>query len=137
MYSRTRFTFSNIQAGESKGKSAEPVDGQEALRAIAGLKGYYFAPDEQEIPVLEGNENVSPEAVEAMYADFSKRSVGLSGTDFEEVFPEGVRTSPQNQLYIDYNSVVSLLVEAVKEQQREIEELRKALEENGAMKNDQ
>lgn len=109
----------------------EPITGQESLEIISGLKGYYQAPEEMEIPDLENDENVVPEAVEAMYADLEKRSVGLSGVDFVEVFPEGVRTDPQNRLCIDYSSVVTMLVEAVKEQQREIEALRAVLEENG------
>ncbi len=83
---------------------------------------------------MENNEFVDPDAVDAMYADFEKRSVGLSGTSFLEAFPEGVRTDPQNRLCIDYQSVVTMLVEAVKEQQREIEELRKTLEENGLVR---
>ena len=71
---------------------------------------------------------MDPEAVEAMYADFEKRTAALSGSNLEEVFPEAVRTDPKNRLCIDYQSVVTMLVEAVKEQQREIEELRGALE---------
>ena len=98
------------------------------------LERILFRTEELEIPDLENNENVAPDAVEAMYADFGKRSVGLAGTDFVEAFPEGVRTDPQNRLCISYSSVVTMLVEAVKEQQKEIEELRKALEENGLMK---
>ena len=83
---------------------------------------------------MEGNEFVDPEAVEAMYADFGKRSAALSGSNLEEVFPEAVRTDPNNRLCIDYQSVVTMLVEAVKHQQREIEELRGALERMGKNK---
>ena len=123
-YATNHYTIQN-NSGHSKG--SESIDGEEALSIVTGLNGYYYDPEEQEIPVLEGNENVAPEAVEAMYADFGKRTAGLSGRNLEEVFPEAVRTDPQNRLCIDYQSVVTMLVEAVKEQQHEIEELRTAL----------
>ena len=99
--------------GGSKNNGQEPIEGGDALAILSGLNGYYYAPEEQEIPVLENNEHVAPEAIEAMYADFEKRSVGLSGVDFVGSFPEGVRTDPQNRLCIDYSSVVTMLVEAV------------------------
>lgn len=134
-YSKHYYTITGQSLnGGSKNEGQEPIKGSEALEAISGLKGYYYAPEEQEIPDLENNEFVDPDAVDAMYADFEKRSVGLSGTSFLEAFPEGVRTDPQNRLCIDYQSVVTMLVEAVKEQQREIEELRKTLEENGLVR---
>ena len=129
-YAMHHYTFSQNQ---NNSKVQEPIEGVEALEAISGLNGYYFPPENQEIPDLENNENVDPEAVAAMYADFEKRSVGLSGVDFAEAFPEGVRTDHQNRLCIDYPSVVTMLVEAVKEQQREIEELRKTLKDNGLL----
>lgn len=114
-------------------KGLEVIDGKEAVSIVTGLKGYYYAPEEQEIPDLESNENVDPEAIEAMYADFSKRTAALSGSNLEEVFPDAVRTDYKNRKCIDYQSVVTMLVEAVKEQQRTIEDMRHILEENGLM----
>ena len=133
-YAKTYYTITNASNHDSKGEDEEPISGTEALEVISGLQGYYHAPEELEIPDLENDENVDPEAVEAMYADFEKRSVGLSGADFVQAFPEGVRTDPQNRLCINYSSVVTMLVEAVKEQQREIEELRTALDKIGKNK---
>lgn len=123
-----------ITTNSNHSKDSEAINGEQALSIISGLNGYYFKPEEQEIPDLENNEFVVPEAVEAMYADFEKRTAGLSGNNLEEVFPEAVRTDPKNRLCIDYQSVVTILVEAVKEQQREIEELRSALEKVGKNK---
>lgn len=117
-----------INGSDDDSKGSEAIDGGEALSIVKVINGYYIAPEEQEIPDLENNEFVAPEAIEAMYADYSKRTASLSGRNLEEVFPEAVRTDPKNRLCIDYQSVVTMLVEAVKEQQREIEELRTALE---------
>jgi hypothetical protein len=117
-----------IQNNNNLAKGFESINGEEAVSIINGLNGYYYEPEEQEIPSIENNEFIAPEAVEAMYADFEKRTASLSGSNLEEVFPEAVRTDSQNRLCIDYQSVVTMLVVAVKEQQREIEELRAALE---------
>ena len=132
-YAKNHFTISNSPGSKSKGEN-NPIQGWEAINVVSGLNGYYFAPEDEEIPDLENNEFVVPEAIEAMYADFEKRSAGLVGDNVEEVFPEAVRTDPKNRLCIDYQAVVTMLVEAVKEQQREIEELRGILKENGLLK---
>ena len=130
VYSTRQYTIGN-RLPLSKG--AEAIDGKEAISIITGIKGYYYKAEEQDISGLENDEFVNPEAVEAMIADTEKRTAGLSGSNLEEVFPEAVRTDPQNRLCIDYQSVVTLLVEAVKKQQEDIELLRKALEEHGLM----
>ena len=123
-----------IQSNNNHNKGSKSIDGEEAVSIIKGLNGYYYEPEEQEIPDLENNEFVAPEAIGAMYADFEKRTAALSGSNLEEVFPEAVRTDSQNRLCIDYQSVVTILVEAVKEQQREIEEMRTILEKVGKNK---
>ena len=128
VYSTRQYTIGS-RISESKGYEA--IDGKEALTVIAGIKGYYYKAEEQDTSGLENAEFVDPEAVEAMLADTEKRTAGLSGSNLEEVFPEAVRTDPQNRLCIDYQSIVTMLVEAVKQQQEEIELLRKALEEHG------
>lgn len=71
-----------------------------------------------------------------MINDLGKRTVGLSAENLEEVFPDAVRTDPQARLFINYNAVVAMLTQAVKEQQAQIELLRKTLEENGLMEPD-
>lgn len=134
VFSTRNYVISNQRESNSKNHLAESIDGQEALTIVKGLNGYYFAPEDVEIPNLENNEYVDPKAVEAMYADFLKRSVGLVGDNVENAFPEAVRTDPENRYCINYESVVTMLVEAVKEQQREIENLRKILKENGLTK---
>ena len=82
---------------------------------------------------IENNEYVDISAVEGMIGDLEKHKVSLSAENLAEVFPDAVRTDPQARLCIDYNAVVTLLTQAVKKQQAEIELLRKVLEENGLM----
>ena len=61
--------------------------------------------------------------------------LGLIAQEVEQVFPEAVRTNPENGLKsVSYGTLLAPIVEAVKEQkdmiaqqQREIDELKKAL----------
>lgn len=115
----------------SKG-NMEPISGREALTAVLGINGYYYDTDPQIMPEdIENSEYVSEEAVDGMIADLEKKSVGLSGENLAEVLPDAVRMDTEARLCIDYNAVVTMLVEAVKQQQAEIKSLRQVLEENG------
>jgi len=128
-YAKKHYTISGGNNSKGSPHGAQ-INGEEALTVVRNLEGRYFDPENGEVPDLENNENIVPEAVDAMYADFNKRSVALDASVLEEFFPEAVRTDPQNRLCMDYQSVVTMLVEALKEQQRQIEELRQVLNEN-------
>ena len=66
-----------------------------------------------------------------MIRDLGKRNIGLDVSLLGEVVPDAVRTDTEARLCINYNAVITLLVEAVKQQQEEIKLLQKTLEENG------
>jgi hypothetical protein len=113
----------------------EYIDGEEALATVLQLTGYYR--DENNSMTLEeimSNEFIDEEAKEEIIKDLVKRNVSLAPESLLEAFPDAIRTDPQNRKYIDYQAVVTILVEAFKEQQHEIEELRGILEENGLLK---
>ena len=114
--------------------NSSSIYSEDALTTILGINGYYFEEDalitQEEI---EENEYIDDEAVEGMIGDLKKRKVGMSADNLAEVFPDAVRTDPQARLCIDYNAIVTMLVGAVKQQQAEIENLRKALEEHGLL----
>lgn len=124
-----------IPVNKTTRDNLEPIYGEDALSAILGINGYYYTLDSQTTPEdIENNEHVNEEAVEGMIADIGKRSLGISADDLAEVLPDAVRTDPEARLCIDYNAVVTMLVEAVKQQQAEIESLRQTLEENGLLR---
>lgn len=77
------------------------------------------------IPAIEGSGGTK--------AEESKR-VGVVAQDLERVLPEAVTADENGLLYVDYDALTVFLIEAVKEQRKEIIELRKTLEENGLMK---
>jgi len=116
---------------------SNPIDKEEALSTILQLQGYLYkensATSSEEI--ME-SEYVKEEAKEAMVRDLEKRDIGLDVSLLAEAFPDAVRTDPEARLCIDNNAIITLLVEAVKQQQEEIEFLRKALMENGLMESE-
>ena len=77
------------------------------------------------------SEYIQEEAKDAMIRDLGKRNIGLDVSLLGEVVPDAVRTDTEARLCINYNAVITLLVEAVKQQQEEIKLLQKTLEENG------
>jgi len=55
------------------------------------------------------------------------RQVGLIAQDVEKVVPEAVRRDPETgHLYLAYGNLIGLLVEAIKEQQEQINEMKEA-----------
>ena len=66
--------------------------------------------------------------------DDNKRAVGFSAQEMEKVVPEAVETDEYGIMYINYEVLTVFLVEAVKEQQQEIEKLRLVLKDNGLLK---
>lgn len=124
------------QPQSQKGKNGVvSIGGAKALEILDGLNGYYYPGDDQvDASELENNECVSENAVEGILKDNGKRKAGLSAEELEAAFPESVRTDPEARFGIDYASVIAVLVEAVNEQQAEIERLRRVLEKNGLLK---
>lgn len=69
------------------------------------------------------------EGVEFDWKDSGEKSIGLIAQDVEKVFPELVHTSKGGIKSLEYGNLVSPLIEAVKEQQKQIEELKKRINE--------
>ncbi len=63
------------------------------------------------------------------WKDSNKSNIGLIAQDTEEIFPEVVSTDSETGLKsIDYAALVAPLIESIKEQQKQIEELSKKIE---------
>jgi hypothetical protein len=60
-----------------------------------------------------------------------KKKIGLIAQEVELIIPEVVRTDEQTSLKsIEYQNLVGLLIEAIKEQQKQIDELKNILKNN-------
>lgn len=60
--------------------------------------------------------------------------IGVIAQEVEKVLPEAVSRDDQDLMYVDYEALTVVLIEAYKEQKAEIELLRKTLEEHGLLK---
>jgi hypothetical protein len=83
---------------------------ENALEKVNKLEGFYY----------EANE------VAQKLGYKPKREVGVSAQDVQEVLPEIVADAPINSNYltIDYERLTPLLIEAIKEQNKEVVDLR-------------
>mgnify|MGYP001608978597 CR=1 FL=1 len=81
-----------------------PIDS--ALTKLTSLQGVYFD-----------------------YKDSHKHSLGLVAEDVGQVFPELVtyEANGQDAISLDYDKLGAVTIEAIKEQQKEIEQLKEAL----------
>ena len=95
-------------------KNIKPVDN--ALKKIMQLNGIYFNWRSEEFEQFENN---------------TKQNVGFLAQEVEKVIPQVVHTDDTEEAYksVDYASMVSVLVEAMKEQQQQIEALQKEVDE--------
>ena len=104
----------NLQAEQE-----EIVDATTVLDQITGFY-YTFSDDSKNTADNKGNE--------------IKRNVGFSAQEIEKILPEAVMTDSEGLKYVNYEILTTFLVEGFKEQQKEIELLRKTLEEHGLLK---
>jgi hypothetical protein len=99
----------------------------------------------EKIKQLEGFYYVNNELAKSFGYKETKQQVGLSAQQVESILPEVVTLAPfdmqtgefdgvissksgENYLTVDYSRLVPLLVEAIKEQQAQIEELKSVVE---------
>ena len=114
-------------------KNSRSIEGASEL--VMGMKGYFM--DSKEFEGItpedfENNENIIPEAVEGLLKDLERsKTVGMYAEELEAVLPEAVRHTAEGGTAINYNAVLTVLVEAFKEQQAKIEHLETILRENG------
>lgn len=132
VYSYGQYTINPFIPGGG-GRSNYPIENASSL--VSMMKGYYMDNNEFEgiTPEdFESNENILPEALEGMLKDLEKdKAIGMYAEELEEVLPEAVRHDPENRMAINYNAVVTVLVEAFKEQQVRIDNMEAILRENG------
>ncbi|MFA5363528.1 MAG: tail fiber domain-containing protein [Candidatus Omnitrophota bacterium] len=83
--------------------------------------------------VLKKIQNINPVAFEWRVDEFPAkkldegRQIGIIAQDVEKDFPELVRTDSEGYKALDYNKFTAVLLEAVKEQQKQIEKLEKEI----------
>jgi len=94
--------------------------------------GFYYSSDERlkENIVQIDNAISIVESLEGVSFNWKKdggKSMGLIAQDVEKILPELVSTDNQGYKSIQYANLVAVLIEAVKEQQKQIDELQEQL----------
>jgi len=69
------------------------------------------------------------EGVSFNWKETGRKDMGLIAQDVEKVIPEIVHTSEEGLKSVEYGNLVAILIEAVKEQQEEIDSLQKQIDE--------
>ena len=132
-------TSSNVQFGSfGVGTAASGTSGE--IRATNAITSYY-SDDRlktktgniqnalEKVLSLDGFHYHANETAVALGYDASKEEVGLSAQQVQAVLPEVIAPAPIDPQYmtLHYERLVPLLVEAIKEQQKQIEELKAKL----------
>ncbi len=93
----------------------------EKLLQVKGFK-YDFINQEQE------NESLLSEVERQKQSEMRKDRLGFVAQDLEKLFPEAVHYDEDaDKYYVEYNAIIPVIVEAMKEQQAQIEELKNEL----------
>lgn len=89
---------------------------QDPLAKVMRLRGVNF----------DWNQNQFPERTFS-----SQRAIGFIAQEVEKVIPEVVQTEKNTEAYkaVQYDKIVALLVEAIKEQQKQIQQLQKQVKQ--------
>jgi hypothetical protein len=106
-----------------------------ALSKLKQIRGVYFEWDKSAIKQLEQNSTLSAKgnAIEGnkmkesvqLDAQFSDgKQIGVIAQEVESIMPEAVMTDSEGLKSVDYTKLIPLLIEAIKEQQKQIEDLK-------------
>lgn len=111
-YSGSTYHFSDTRLKENLSIIEKPL---EKLLQINGVK-YDF--------IKQNNDTISNEAERQKLEEMRKNKLGFLAQDLEKVLPEAVLyDKEQDRYYIEYNTLIPVIVEAMKEQQKKIDEL--------------
>jgi hypothetical protein len=85
-----------------------------SLSSVLSLNGIYYYWKKDEFPSMQFND---------------KRQIGFSAQEIEKLFPEIVMTDANGYKSVDYGRLTPVLVEAIKQQQEQINDLKKEIAE--------
>lgn len=117
-------------------ENIKPLD--KKLTDLVKLNGisYHLKSEQKQNTVPEGNltekEKADMELLNNMKANKRTR-MGFIAQDLQKVFPELVEQDSSGYLYVDYMGLIPVLVESVKQQQQQIENLQKLAVKRGLL----
>ena len=111
----------------------DPNQTGDSIRVIGDIVAYYSSdkrykenikPIESPIEKVKAISGVTFEWNEKSHKETGKKDVGVIAQEVEEVLPEIVQTRDNGYKAVDYQKLTAVLIEAVKDQQKQIDELK-------------
>lgn len=87
------------------------------------------ARSKEDVSTLSGSLDkvLSMRGVNFTWKDSGEKSIGVIAQELEEVLPEAVHTGERGTKSVSYGLIIAVLIEAIKEQQSQIDELKKKI----------
>jgi hypothetical protein len=96
----------------------KPLSGELAINSLKRLNGYKY----DYKPEVFKN---AQKEMEGMLSESGKNQIGVMAQELKEVFPQLVKQDEKTQqLSVNYIGLIPILIESIKEQQKQIEELK-------------
>lgn len=125
-------TSITTSSDEKLKKNIKPLEN--SLNKILALKGFSYDYNIEKDKYKNMDlSKVSKDKLKTIENDkkikYNKKSMGFLAQDLEKVLPNAVSLDDEGMYSIDYQAITPLLVEAIKEQQQQIERLEKLLQQ--------
>jgi len=119
----------NVGIGQSN-PSAYKLDVSGTIRATGDVIAYSDIRVKENIKTIDNaiDKVKALRGVEYNKIDSTEKSIGVIAQEIEEVIPEVVREDDQGMKSVAYGNITAVLIEAIKEQQKQIDELKKQLD---------
>ncbi len=116
--------------GTSTFTGASTINNSLTVTGNVSANGFFYSSDKrlktQVQPIFDPIEKVKQlKGVTFRWKKDRKKSVGIIAQDVEKVFPELVHTDKQGMKSVAYPNLIGLLIETTKEQQKQIDALKK------------
>jgi hypothetical protein len=122
------YNTGNVGIGTSA--PSQKLDVAGAVQATSFIYSSDRLLKENIMPLTNSLEKVQQlQGVSFKWKDTGREDIGLVAQDVEEVLPELVHTNSEGLKSLEYGNIVALLIEAIKEQQNQINELKIELQE--------
>ena len=109
VYGNVWSSTGNYLSGSDKRFKKDISELEDVLDKLENIKGYSYAYRTDEFPAYKFNEG---------------RSLGLLAQELKEEFPEMVRQNEEGYYSVNYDAMIPVLLQAIKEQQKEINALK-------------